>query len=68
MRSAITIAFDIGRGTYDVLPEHMGIALNCGVTPDEIREIIFHSLLYCGAPSARRAWIVADEVLGDNNE
>ena len=38
-------------------------ALNNGVSPDEIREIIMHAAVYCGYPAALAAMKVAKEVV-----
>jgi alkylhydroperoxidase/carboxymuconolactone decarboxylase family protein YurZ len=38
-------------------------ALRNGVTPDEIREILLQTAIYCSVPSANHAFAIADEVL-----
>ena len=43
--------------------EGMRGALNNGVSPDEIREIIMHAAVYCGYPAALAAMKVAKEVV-----
>jgi alkylhydroperoxidase/carboxymuconolactone decarboxylase family protein YurZ len=36
-----------------------------GLTPDEIREVILQSAVYCGVPAANSAFAIAQRVLGD---
>lgn len=41
---------------------HVKGALNNGVTKEEIREILIHAAVYCGAPAAMDSFRVAKEV------
>lgn len=45
------------------LKGHVRGALNNGCTPDEIKEVLLHSIVYCGAPAAQEAFRAAKEVL-----
>ena len=38
-------------------------AMTLGLTPDEIKEVLLQSAIYCGVPAANRAFAVAQEVL-----
>ncbi len=38
-------------------------ALNNGATINEIREVLLHSAVYCGAPAAQEAFRAAEDVL-----
>jgi 4-carboxymuconolactone decarboxylase len=38
-------------------------ALNNGMTPDEIREVLLQLLIYCGAPAALDSFPAAGEVI-----
>jgi 4-carboxymuconolactone decarboxylase len=62
-RSMITISMLIAQRAYEELTGHLRGALNNGVTPDEIREIIIHSASYCGYPAALSAMRVAKELI-----
>ena len=64
-RSMITIA--VGQALYasDQLRGHLGRALNNGLTPDEIREVITHVALYAGWPTGSNAARLAAEVFED---
>jgi 4-carboxymuconolactone decarboxylase len=44
---------------------HVKGALNNGVTKDEIREILIHAAVYCGAPAALDSARVAKEVFAE---
>jgi 3-oxoadipate enol-lactonase/4-carboxymuconolactone decarboxylase len=63
MRSAITITALVARGHENELAMHLRAARRNGLTPDEIREILLHSAVYCGVPAANSAFAVARRVL-----
>lgn len=44
------------------LKVHVGAALNCGATKDEITEVITQMLAYCGFPAATNALLIAKGV------
>lgn len=57
-RSIVLIAMDIAMlRSSGALREHVGLALHSGVTPDEIYEICFLLVWYCGMPTVREAMI-----------
>ena len=62
-RSMITIAMLIALNRADELRMHLHACFNNGVTEEELRELIFHSALYCGLPAANSAYHLAAEVL-----
>ena len=64
-RSMITIAMLIALNRPDELRMHFRASFNNGVTEDELKELIFHSALYCGLPAANSAYHVAAEVLAE---
>jgi 4-carboxymuconolactone decarboxylase len=49
-------------GTDNAIRNHVGGALNLGLTEQQINEIIFHQTFYIGVPKARRAKALAKEV------
>jgi alkylhydroperoxidase/carboxymuconolactone decarboxylase family protein YurZ len=63
IRSLITISMLIALNRGDELRLHFAVAFNNGVTEEELREVIFHSGLYCGLPAANGAFHLAAEVL-----
>jgi len=42
---------------------HLRGALNNGVTPTEIREVLLQAMIYCGVPAGMEAFRAAEEVL-----
>jgi 4-carboxymuconolactone decarboxylase len=63
-RSCITVAMLVALDRPEELALHLRGALNNGVTPDELREVLLQSAVYCGVPAANAAFRVAAEVLG----
>lgn len=54
-RSVVTVAALIARGQAGVMPEEFGRALDNGVSPAELSEIITHLAFYSGWPNAMSA-------------
>jgi len=64
-RSLITIAFLIAQKSPTELKGHIRGAINNGASVAEIREVLMHSLPYCGAPSTQEAFRAAIEILNE---
>jgi len=64
-RSLITVSMLTALGRAQELKGHLRGALNNGATPEEIREVLLHAAVYCGAPLAVDAFRVAQEVMAD---
>jgi len=64
-RSLITVAMLTALGRQTELRGHVRGALNNGVTPAEIQEILLHSAVYCGVPLASEAFRTAEVVISD---
>ena len=62
-RSLITVAVGTALYASSEVRHHVGRALDNGVTPDEIGEIIAHVAFYSGFPTAVNAARVAEEVM-----
>ena len=62
-RSMVTVAMLPALGKQTELKGHVRGALNNGVTPEEIREIMLHATVYCGFPAAIDAFRSATEVV-----
>jgi 4-carboxymuconolactone decarboxylase len=62
-RSAITLTALTALNHHHELAMHVRAALRNGMTPDEIKEVLLQSAIYCGVPAANRAFAVAQEVL-----
>ena len=66
-RSVITLAALIGRNQTIALPDHLKLALDHGVKPTEISEIITHLAFYAGWANAMTAVAVAKDVFAERN-
>ncbi len=62
-RSLITVAFLTALGKQHELKGHVRGALNNGVTPQELQEVLLHAAVYCGIPAAVDAFRTAAEVV-----
>jgi 3-oxoadipate enol-lactonase/4-carboxymuconolactone decarboxylase len=65
-RSCITLTALVALNRMDELEMHVRAALRNGVTPDEIKEVLLHSAVYCGVPAANSAFKVAQHVLEED--
>ena len=63
-RSMITLAALTAMVRPNQLKVHVRGALQNGVTPEEIREILLHTVVYAGVPAGVEAFTAAAEVLG----
>jgi len=64
-RSCITLTALVALHRAEELELHLRAALRNGLTPDEIREVLLHSAVYCGVPAANSAFAIAQRVLGE---
>ncbi|WP_201586060.1 carboxymuconolactone decarboxylase family protein [Psychrobacter sp. HII-4] len=64
-RSLITIAFLVAQKSPTELKGHIRGAINNGASVAEIREVLMHSLPYCGAPATQEAFRAAIEVFNE---
>ena len=64
-RSCITLAILVALGREEELAMHVRAALRVGLTPEEIKEVLLHSAIYCGVPAANGAFAVAQRVLDE---
>ena len=64
-RSAITMTALVALGRLEELEIHVRAALRNGLSPDEIKEVLLHSAIYCGVPAANSAFAVAQRVLAE---
>jgi 3-oxoadipate enol-lactonase/4-carboxymuconolactone decarboxylase len=66
-RSCITIMALVALGRDEELALHLRAARRNGLTPDEIKEVILHSAIYCGVPAANSAFAIAQRVLEETD-
>ena len=64
-RSCMTIIALVALGRMEELAMHIRAGLRNGLTPDEIKEVLLHSAIYCGVPAANSAFAVAQDVLSE---
>lgn len=64
-RSKITVAMLVALGRAHEIRVHLRGALANGVSPIELREIVLHSFLYAGIPSAVEGMRALKEVLAE---
>jgi 4-carboxymuconolactone decarboxylase len=62
-RSCMTLIALIALGRHEELALHIRAALRNGLTPDEIKEVLLHSAIYCGVPAANSAFAIAEKIL-----
>ena len=62
-RSLITVAMLAAMGKQHELKGHVRGALNNGVSPEELREVMLHASIYCGLPTAIEAFRTVAEVV-----
>jgi 4-carboxymuconolactone decarboxylase len=67
-RSCITLAALVAMNRMDELALHVRAALRNGLEPDEIKEVLLHTAIYCGIPAANTAFAVAERVLQPGGE
>jgi 4-carboxymuconolactone decarboxylase len=65
-RSCITITALVALGHEAELELHLHAALRNGLTPDEIKEVLLQSAIYCGVPAANTAFAIAQRVLDEH--
>lgn len=64
-RSKITLAMLIATGKPHEIRVHLRGAVANGVTPIELRELVVHSILYCGIPAAVEGMRALSEILAE---
>jgi 4-carboxymuconolactone decarboxylase len=64
-RRLLTIAMLIALNRGDEFKLHVRAALEHGMDPDLIKEVILQSAIYCGVPAANTAFHQAQDVMRD---
>ncbi|WP_285708603.1 3-oxoadipate enol-lactonase [Microtetraspora sp. NBRC 16547] len=67
-RSCVTLTALVAGGHLEELAMHVRAALRNGLTPDEIKEVLLQSAVYCGVPAANAAFAVAQRTLRESQE
>jgi alkylhydroperoxidase/carboxymuconolactone decarboxylase family protein YurZ len=61
----MTLIALVALGRHEELATHVRAARRNGLTPDEIKEVLLHSAIYCGVPAANSAFAVAQKALAE---
>ena len=64
-RSMLTLAMMVALNRPEELKMHLRAALNVGVTPSQIQEVLLQAALYCGLPAANSAFHLALQVFAE---
>jgi 3-oxoadipate enol-lactonase / 4-carboxymuconolactone decarboxylase len=64
-RSCITLTALVAGGHENELGMHVRAALRNGLTPDEIKETLLQTAIYCGIPAANSAFAIAQAVMAE---
>src|ERR1700740_3782892 len=67
-RSLITLAMLVALNREAEFRMHIRAALNNGVPPEEIREVLIHAGIYCGFPAANAAIHAAEQVINETKD
>jgi 3-oxoadipate enol-lactonase / 4-carboxymuconolactone decarboxylase len=65
MRSAITLTALTALRAENEIAIHVRGAINNGLTPEEIGEVILHTAVYAGVPAANAAFAIAQRTLAE---
>lgn len=65
LRSLSTVSMLIALNRPTELKLHMRGAINNGVTPEELREVVMHASVYCGFPAAMDSMRVLKDLLAE---
>lgn len=64
-RSQITIAMMVALNRNEELALHLRAAKNCGVSEDEVKEVLLQTAIYCGVPAANSAFHLAQTIYAE---
>ena len=64
-RSLVTLAVLMAIGQYEQVKVHTRGAIANGVTPDQIRDVLLHTMVYVGVPRAVDAFAAARTTLAE---
>jgi 4-carboxymuconolactone decarboxylase len=65
-RSMITIAMMVALNREEELALHLRAAKNCGVSQDEVKEVLLQAAIYCGVPAANSAFKLAQTIFSED--
>jgi 4-carboxymuconolactone decarboxylase len=68
VRSLITLSMLVALNRPEEFRMHVRAAVENGVRPEEIKEVLLQTAIYCGVPAANSAFHAAQEVLAALNQ
>lgn len=68
VRSLITLSMLVALNRPEEFRMHVRAAVEIGVRPEEIKEVLLQTAIYCGVPAANSAFHAAQEVLAALNQ
>jgi 3-oxoadipate enol-lactonase/4-carboxymuconolactone decarboxylase len=66
-RRCMTLMAMIATGHQEELAMHIRAALQDGITPADIREVLLQSAIYCGVPAANTAFAIASRIMAEHD-
>jgi 4-carboxymuconolactone decarboxylase len=66
-RSCVTLGMLVALRCEDELAMHVRAALQGGLRPEEIQEVLLHAAVYAGVPAANAAFAIAQRVLDERD-
>ncbi len=67
-RHLVTIAILAALGKEHELAMHIRATQNTGVSPEQLKAVLHHVAVYAGVPAANRAFAIAKEILGEDEQ
>ena len=64
-RQIASVAALVATGRSSQLPVHLRSALNAGLTPEELQEVLIQTATIAGFPPAMNAWSQLKTIVGD---
>lgn len=67
-RQIASVAALVATGRSSQLPVHLRSALNAGLTPEEIQEVLIQTAMIAGFPPAMNAWSQSKTIAGGTGD
>lgn len=67
-RRLLVMAITAAMGRWDEFRLHLRAALDGGVAPDDIKELLLQTAIYAGLPAANTGFRIARELMADRDD
>jgi 4-carboxymuconolactone decarboxylase len=67
-RRLLVLAITASMGRWEEFRLHLRAALDGGVAPDDIKEVLLQSAIYAGVPAANTGFHIAREMMAERGE